>query len=215
MKINLVPYGLLLAALSGCSTISQTQVPLEVVTLPAPDFYEKLVTTQSDVATIVPSVQTVICVSCEHVNRNALGNRNALWIKIGVKEPWRPAEPMSKELIETISAKSFSFDSYKLVGNLEPLQKILQFVRGKADHTITIVGHTDSVGSDAYNMTLGMRRADAVAKWLIANGIAKERITVSSQGEREPIASNATEAGRATNRRAEAKAVVVELVQVK
>lgn len=69
--------------------------------------------------------------------------------------------------------------------------------------TITIVGHADSSGSDAINDPLSYNRAQAVAHYLGQHGVAASRMSVSGQGSRQPIASNATPEGRAQNRRVE------------
>ena len=68
---------------------------------------------------------------------------------------------------------------------------------------LDIAGHTDAVGTQAYNQKLGMERARAVQAWFESQGLAPERMKVSSKGETEPIAENATQKGRADNRRAE------------
>jgi outer membrane protein OmpA-like peptidoglycan-associated protein len=68
---------------------------------------------------------------------------------------------------------------------------------------ILILGHTDSVGTDAYNKTLSVRRADAAAEYLVTQQVARSRIGTGGLGEEEPIASNADEAGRQRNRRVE------------
>jgi OOP family OmpA-OmpF porin len=60
---------------------------------------------------------------------------------------------------------------------------------------------TDSRGSDAYNDALSIRRAEAVKRWLTAHGIAAGRISTHGYGEAEPVATNATDAGRQKNRR--------------
>ncbi|HFA49509.1 MAG TPA: OmpA family protein [Bacteroidetes bacterium] len=65
-----------------------------------------------------------------------------------------------------------------------------------------IVGHTDDAGSDGFNMGLGLRRAKHIKGILVSNGIAADRISVESKGEREPIADNGTEEGSRRNRRA-------------
>lgn len=69
--------------------------------------------------------------------------------------------------------------------------------------TIQIVGHTDSTGTDAVNNPLSVARAQATRDRLVARGVAAQRIAIEGRGEREPIASNDTEAGRAQNRRVE------------
>jgi OOP family OmpA-OmpF porin len=68
---------------------------------------------------------------------------------------------------------------------------------------VRVEGHTDSMGSDAYNQSLGRRRADAVRRHLVAGGVAAGRVTVRSYGESRPIAPNDTAEGRALNRRVE------------
>ena len=72
---------------------------------------------------------------------------------------------------------------------------------------IIVVGHTDSIGTDAYNMKLGGRRADAVRAYLISKGVEKSRVYVESRGEKQPVADNKTAAGRAKNRRVEVEVV--------
>jgi len=75
------------------------------------------------------------------------------------------------------------------------------------DEHLTIVGHTDAMGSDAYNMALGERRAAATKEYLVTvGGLDPSRIDIASEGERNPIATNDTEEGRARNRRIEVKA---------
>lgn len=69
--------------------------------------------------------------------------------------------------------------------------------------TIEVVGHTDDVGSASYNQDLSERRARAVADVLIAEGVPSWRIATRGMGLNQPVASNATEAGRAQNRRVE------------
>ena len=71
------------------------------------------------------------------------------------------------------------------------------------DEHLTIIGHTDSIGSEEYNMGLGQRRADATADYLIDQGVSASRVTTKSMGESQPVADNSSKAGRAKNRRAE------------
>ncbi len=83
---------------------------------------------------------------------------------------------------------------------LDPFVKSLQ---GDLVIQLNIVGHTDSTGSDTYNNTLSLERAQSVREYLTARGVAASRINVLGRGEREPLAENSTEAGRAHNRRVE------------
>ncbi|HLQ27207.1 MAG TPA: OmpA family protein [Acidiferrobacterales bacterium] len=74
----------------------------------------------------------------------------------------------------------------------------------EANHRVVIsTGHTDSTGSDTYNMDLSLRRAEAVKTFLISRGIDGNRIHTTGKGEREPVADNATAEGRALDRRVE------------
>lgn len=68
---------------------------------------------------------------------------------------------------------------------------------------VTIIGHTDSTGSDAVNNPLSVNRAAATRDYLTARGVSSNRVAIDGRGSREPIADNATVAGRARNRRVE------------
>lgn len=72
---------------------------------------------------------------------------------------------------------------------------------------IIAVGHTDSIGTDAYNQKLSVRRSEAVKAYLVSKGIEKNRIYTEGKGEKQPIADNRTKEGRAKNRRVEIEVV--------
>ena len=72
---------------------------------------------------------------------------------------------------------------------------------------IIAVGHTDSVGSDAYNQKLSVRRSEAVKAYLVYKGIEKNRVYTEGKGEKQPVADNKTKEGRAKNRRVEIEVV--------
>lgn len=83
---------------------------------------------------------------------------------------------------------------------------LTQFAKGLSDNPtalVKVVGHTDNVGSDANNNRLSVERADSVRNLLADHGVSQARVEVAGRGEREPIASNDTAAGRAQNRRVE------------
>ncbi|MCG6966671.1 MAG: OmpA family protein [Chromatiaceae bacterium] len=83
------------------------------------------------------------------------------------------------------------------------LDKLAQVLL-KYDRTIVhVIGHTDSVGSDAFNQDLSLKRADAVADYLASYGVPRQRLRTEGRGKSEPRATNATEAGRQLNRRVE------------
>lgn len=83
------------------------------------------------------------------------------------------------------------------------LRSVSQSLRSHPNSTVRVVGHTDNVGSAAFNTQLSQERAMAVARVLVANGTASSRISVSGRGFAEPITTNATSTGRAQNRRVE------------
>ena len=85
----------------------------------------------------------------------------------------------------------------------ENLRQLATSLRNYPGTTVLIVGHTDSVGSDEYNMGLSYRRAEAARSFLAAQGIEPGRVRVEGRGESEPVADNSTDAGRARNRRVE------------
>ncbi len=83
----------------------------------------------------------------------------------------------------------------------ETLNKLIGVFKEYPDTNVLVVGHTDSAGADAYNMTLSKNRANAVTNYLIQNGINNSRLTTNWYGEQQPIADNSTAEGRAKNRR--------------
>ena len=83
---------------------------------------------------------------------------------------------------------------------LDPFVTSLQ---GDPAAQITVVGHTDSTGSDALNNRLSVERADSVRDYIVTRGVATNRVTTAGRGDREPVADNNTESGRAKNRRVE------------
>lgn len=99
-----------------------------------------------------------------------------------------------------------SFDTGRadIKPNLRPiLDQFASGLSGQPNTEVRIIGHTDSQGSDAVNDPLSMQRAQAARQYLAARGVDPNRIAVAGRGEREPVADNSTEAGRARNRRVE------------
>ena len=115
-------------------------------------------------------------------------------------------ERMSNDLlrVSVSSEASFDFDKAAIRPEFKPtLDKVAKVLREDASVRIRVVGHTDSVGSESYNLQLSERRARATADYLISQGVSASQVTVEGKGESEPRADNATAAGRAQNRRVE------------
>jgi len=85
----------------------------------------------------------------------------------------------------------------------EKVKQIIQRIREADDLDIEIRAYTDSIGSEAYNLNLSRRRANALKKLLIKQGIPASSISAIGKGEADPVADNATKAGQAINRRGE------------
>ncbi len=87
------------------------------------------------------------------------------------------------------------------------LDELADYLNQRKDLTVEVQGHTDGRGNRAYNLDLSQRRADSVKTYLIQKGVAADRLTAKGFGPDQPIASNATAAGRAENRRVEFKPI--------
>jgi OOP family OmpA-OmpF porin len=99
---------------------------------------------------------------------------------------------------------NFSFDKATILTSSYPvLDDAALFLKSNPKSVVEIGGHTDSVGKAAYNQKLSEKRADAVRQYLISKGIPASQMTSKGYGSSKPIADNATDAGRAKNRRIE------------
>lgn len=118
-----------------------------------------------------------------------------------------PAAPVSEKV--TFAADAF-FDFGK--STLKPdakakLDDLVAKTKGLNLEVIIAVGHTDSVGSDAFNQKLSVARAEAVKTYLTGAGIEKNRVYTEGKGKKQPVADNKTDEGRAKNRRVEIEVV--------
>jgi OOP family OmpA-OmpF porin len=109
----------------------------------------------------------------------------------------------------TYAADAF-FDFNKAV--LKPegkakLDDLVGKVKSISLEVIIAVGHTDSIGSDASNQKLSVKRAEAVKAYLVSKGIEKNRVYTEGKGEKQPVADNKTKEGQAKNRRVEIEVV--------
>jgi outer membrane protein OmpA-like peptidoglycan-associated protein len=154
-------------------------------------------------------------------NPDENGPSDAQWASAGVSMKWSfkkvaapppppppppvaqaPPPPMKEKIV--LRAVHFDFDKANIRPDARPiLDEAARILKERGDVHVIVAGHTDSKGSDAYNMKLSNRRAEAVKRYLTDHGIAASRITSEGFGEREPVASNDTAEGRAQNRRVE------------
>lgn len=121
-------------------------------------------------------------------------------------------ERRGDELVLTMpSGITFAFDRYDVQPQFRPtLDKIAEVLGEYPQTMIDIYGHTDSVGSDPYNQTLSENRARSVSAYLSTRGVHSVRMATLGYGETQPIADNATDSGRAANRRVELRIVPVQ-----
>jgi OOP family OmpA-OmpF porin len=120
-----------------------------------------------------------------------------------------PAPPAVAASKVTFAADAF-FDFDKAVLKPEGRAKLDDLVSKIRDvnlEVIIAVGHTDSIGTDAYNQRLSVRRAEAVKAYLVSKGIERNRVYTEGKGEKQPVADNRTREGRAKNRRVEIEVV--------
>jgi OOP family OmpA-OmpF porin len=124
--------------------------------------------------------------------------------------PVAPPVPVSEKI--TFAAQAlFAFDNAKLSTNGQAaLDQLVERLKEMNTEVVVTVGHTDSVGSAAYNDKLSMRRSDAVKAYLVSKGQDTARIFTEGKGASQPVSGNRTEAGRAQNRR-----VTVEVVGIR
>jgi len=114
------------------------------------------------------------------------------------------ARETERGLVLTLGDVLFEYDRAELKsGALRNLYPLVTFLRENPGRNVLIEGHTDSIGSDSYNIDLSQRRADAVRSFLLQNGLGPERMTIQGYGESYPVASNDSDAGRQQNRRVE------------
>ena len=151
--------------------------------------------------------------------KNASGDcwRDANWTPATAAPGCGAAAPVAPKAAAPVAAASkvtyaadafFDFDKavVKPAGKAK-LDDLVAKIKGINLEVIIAVGHTDSIGSDAYNQKLSVRRAEAVKAYLVSKGIEKNRVYTEGKGEKQPVASNKTKEGRAKNRRVEIEVV--------
>lgn len=121
------------------------------------------------------------------------------------KAPAPAPAPQSEVIVlSDLGDVLFAFDSAKLTAAAEErLDGVVDKLKASDVKAVRVAGHTDSVGSDSYNLKLSERRARSVKDYLIGRGVPAERLSIEGFGESKPVADNDTDAGRAQNRRVE------------
>lgn len=108
------------------------------------------------------------------------------------------------ERIAIVTNINFDFDRSEVREDVrERLARVIQLLKEMPGIDVDIVGYTDNVGTEQYNLALSLRRAESVRDYVIAQGIDESRLGAAGRGMSEPIVSNATPEGRAVNRRVE------------
>ena len=118
------------------------------------------------------------------------------------------ASPKAAAKVTLNADALFDFDKSVLKpAAIASLNSLAGKVKSLTREVVVAVGHTDSIGTDAYNHKLSIRRAEAVKKYLVSQGIEAKRIYVEGKGESQPVADNKTAEGRAKNRRVQIEAI--------
>jgi outer membrane protein OmpA-like peptidoglycan-associated protein len=100
---------------------------------------------------------------------------------------------------------NFKFGTAEISGAdpIPVLEDVARIMKERPDMRVKITGHTDNVGADEANMSLSMRRADAIKTYLVGRGVGADRLLTDGKGESSPVDTNDTDLGRARNRRIE------------
>lgn len=120
--------------------------------------------------------------------------------------PGAQVERVNEGIKITLSENTVNFDfnsAALTTASKNNLDKLSEVMTQYPDTNINVYGHTDSKGSDEYNLALSERRANSVISYLVSKGVARTRLNAMGVGEKDPIADNTTDAGRAKNRRVE------------
>jgi OOP family OmpA-OmpF porin len=128
-----------------------------------------------------------------------------------VAAPAPAPKPAPKPVAQKVTlAADVLFDFDKSVikpDGKNKLDDLSQKIRAINLEVVIAIGHADSIGTDAYNQKLSVRRAESVKAYLVSKGVEPNRIYTEGKGEKQPVASNKTKDGRAKNRRVEIEVI--------
>jgi outer membrane protein OmpA-like peptidoglycan-associated protein len=118
----------------------------------------------------------------------------------------KPIEQLASEevTIPTDLVVHFAFDKSDFISGAkasEYFDASNAYLKSNKQAMLSITGHTDAIGTAAYNQALGLRRAQTMQRYFVSKGISASRISIESKGEKEPVADNNSDEGRAKNRR--------------
>jgi outer membrane protein OmpA-like peptidoglycan-associated protein len=126
-----------------------------------------------------------------------------------VREPllvFEAPAPAAQPVLFTFDSRTLQFELDRaelMPGSKEALVAVVDYLRELPEVIVTIAGHTCWLGTEAHNQKLAEQRAQAVANFIVSQGIGSDRLVVEAFGEAQPVATNQTEEGRKRNRRVE------------
>ena len=126
-----------------------------------------------------------------------------------VREPllvFEAPAPAAQPVLFTFDSRTLQFELDRaelMPGSKEALVAVVDYLRELPEVIVTIAGHTCWLGTEAHNQKLAEQRAQAVANFIVSQGIGPDRLVVEAFGEAKPVATNQTEEGRKRNRRVE------------
>lgn len=127
--------------------------------------------------------------------------------------PPAPPKPTTEKVTFAADAL-FDFDKYVIKPEARAkLDDLVSKLAGVNLEVIVAVGHTDWIGTEAYNLALSKRRSDAIKQYLVSKGVEANRIYTEGKGESQPVADNRTAEGRAKNRRVEIEVIGTRTVK--
>jgi len=130
------------------------------------------------------------------------------------KEPFRRDIPLDRIQVGSsivLNNIFYETDSYELLpASVVELKKVHSFLMNNPSIEVEISGHTDNTGTSDHNQSLSERRADTVVEFLMNMGVKPDALMPAGYADRQPVADNSTESGRAQNRRTELKIIRVE-----